>query len=135
VLQRATDLNEAYRVLRSDAARASYLLKLQGIDLDKEGGGADQPRATPAFLMEILELREALAEAKAGGDEARVRGLDSDVRGRSERTTAAIAAAFLRAEAGERAALPEIAAHLIALRYYQRFHDEIEAYEEARLSS
>jgi molecular chaperone HscB len=131
VLQRATDLNEAYRVLRSDSQRAAYLLKLEGIDIGAEGAGA-QPKVAPDFLMELLELREALVEARVGRDDVRVRALDDEVQGRAAKALAQVTTGFRRLEEGDRGALPAIAEQLIALRYFQRFRDEIEAYEEAR---
>ena len=133
ILQRATDLNEAYRTLRSDATRGAYLLKLHGVDINAEGPG--QPKVDPAFLLDILELREALAEARVAHDDGRVRALDGDVRGRAARAEAKVAAAFARLEGGDEGARGEIAEQLIALRYYRRFRDEIEAYEEARLEA
>ncbi len=137
MLQRATDLNEAYRTLKSESKRAEYLLKLRGIDV-----GAEVPDrrvvADPAFLGEIMELREelsaALHQAKtAAGDGGKVRALDDDVQKRMAVLRGSITGAFERLEStGDREALQEISKDLVAQRYYQRFRDEIEAYEEAR---
>ena len=65
VLQRATELNEAYRTLRSDGKRAEYLLKLYGVDLGDE---SKKPALDPGFLAEVLELREELADARVERD-------------------------------------------------------------------
>lgn len=132
ILQRATDLNQAYRVLRSDDERAAYLLRLEGVDIAAEEPGG-QARVEPAFLAEMLELREALAEAQAMGDEGAVRAIDAQVRRRCQEARARVAAGFARLEAGDRGAVADIARELIELRYLSRFHDEIDRYEEARL--
>ncbi len=63
-MQRAAQINEAYQTLRSTLQRARYLLRLQGMDFNDE-------RATtvdPAFLMEQMELRDALSELKSASD-------------------------------------------------------------------
>lgn len=131
ILRRATDLNDAYRTLRNDASRAEYLLRLHGVDVAAEG--ADRPAVDPAFLMEILELREALHEAQAARDDEKVRALGAQVRARMEADRAAIAAAFRRLEEGDQGQemIKELSRLLVAGRYYRRFQDEIDAYEES----
>ena len=63
-MQWATKVNEAYLTLKSPMKRAEYLLKLLGHDPQIE-----RNTAMPAdFLMQQMELREAVAEARAGGD-------------------------------------------------------------------
>lgn len=63
-VQQAAHINEAYHVLKSPLRRARYLLQLKGVDFDDE----KETTMDPAFLMEQMELREALAEVK-GADE------------------------------------------------------------------
>lgn len=60
VLQWASRVNEAYRVLRSPLQRARYLCELAGHDLQAENNTA----MAPAFLMQQMELREELDAAK-----------------------------------------------------------------------
>ncbi len=59
-LHASTQVNEAYRTLKDPLARAKYLLELHtgdpGTDSDTSKDGA--------FLMEQMELRETLAEAR-----------------------------------------------------------------------
>lgn len=59
-MQMTTRVNEAYRTLRSPVRRAMYLLGLNGMDVGLETNTA-MPRD---FLMEQMELRERLAEAR-----------------------------------------------------------------------
>lgn len=76
-MQWATRANEAYRTLRDPLERARYLLQLRGYDTEEESN-----TSMPAdFLMQQMELREAVNEAR---DAADVRGLDRllvDIRG------------------------------------------------------
>jgi molecular chaperone HscB len=59
-MQMATRVNEAYRTLKSPLRRASYLLELNGVD----PGFETNTTMPPEFLMEQMELREKLAEAR-----------------------------------------------------------------------
>jgi molecular chaperone HscB len=58
-MQMTTQVNEAYRTLKSPVQRAKYLLELNGVDV-----GFETNTAMPAeFLIEQMELREALEGA------------------------------------------------------------------------
>lgn len=59
-LRQAGYINDAYQTLVSPIARAKYLLKLRGRDLANDTSTI----ADTAFLMEQMELREALADAR-----------------------------------------------------------------------
>ena len=63
-MQMATRVNEAYRTLKSPVLRAKYLLEMNGVDVAFETNTA-MPRE---FLMEQMELREKLEEAKKSTD-------------------------------------------------------------------
>ena len=63
-MQWATRVNEAYRTLKKPLARAQYLLQLSGIDTALETNTI----MSPAFLMEQMEWREAVEEARAAGE-------------------------------------------------------------------
>lgn len=63
-MQMTTRVNEAYRTLRSPVLRAAYLLELNGVDVGLETDTA-MPRE---FLMEQMELRERLEEARNADD-------------------------------------------------------------------
>lgn len=59
-LQWTTRVNEAYRTLKDPVQRAKHLLELHGVDVAFETNTA----MPPEFLMQQMELRETLAEAK-----------------------------------------------------------------------
>lgn len=136
VLRRATDLNDAYRVLKSDARRAEYLLSLYGIDLSEaaEQAGGKKRTLDSLFLAEVLELREELQDALAANDPPRVQRIDSDIKSRMMQETEQLKAGFARLDAAgarDPAQLEHLAEVLLRLRYYQRFLDEITAHHEA----
>lgn len=75
-MQWATRANEAYQTLKSPFKRAAYLCELNGVDLQTESNTA-MPRD---FLMQQMEWREALEDAKAAKDVAELNKLDSALR-------------------------------------------------------
>ena len=60
-MQWATRANEAYTTLRSPQKRAAYIVERAGVPIDAESNTA----MPPAFLMQQMEWREALDEARA----------------------------------------------------------------------
>lgn len=64
-LQWATRVNEAYQTLKKPLSRAQYLLRLAGQEV-----GAENNTAMPEdFLMEQMEWRESVAEARLGREQ------------------------------------------------------------------
>jgi molecular chaperone HscB len=74
-MQWATRANEAYRTLRNPVERARYLLSLKGYDTEEESNTA----MPPDFLMQQMEWREAVAEARAAGDARELRRLHASL--------------------------------------------------------
>ena len=56
-MQKATQINEAFQILKKPLTRAAYLLQLHGIDTNQQNTTMDSE-----FLMTQMELREELAE-------------------------------------------------------------------------
>ena len=74
-LQWTTRVNEAYRTLKDPVQRAKHILDLHGVDVAFE----TNTRMPTDFLMQQLELREALAGALARKDAAALDALRSDL--------------------------------------------------------
>lgn len=75
-MQWATRANEAYRTLKHPVDRGVYLLKLQGIDaLD-----AHNTQMAPAFLMQQMEWREAIDDARVAKSVAALDALTDELR-------------------------------------------------------
>ena len=75
-MQQATLANEAYQTLKNPASRANYLLELQGITAISETNTA----MPAAFLMQQMEWREALEDAKVAKDIAALEDLLNTLR-------------------------------------------------------
>jgi molecular chaperone HscB len=75
-MQWATRANEAYKTLKNPFQRAAYLCELNGVDLQTESN-TSMPRE---FLMQQMEWREALDDAKAAKDLDALEALQKTVR-------------------------------------------------------
>jgi molecular chaperone HscB len=132
-LQKAVEVNEAYRTLRDGQRRAEALLAAlsgeAGVPVTDPGEKAD-----PELLMEMMELRESLSEAKAARDAVEVARLSkrvtADQRELRERLTRAFAAL---PEPPPAEALVPIRALVSRLKYFQRFLDEVAVFEDEAL--
>jgi molecular chaperone HscB len=110
-MQQAAQINEGYRVLKDELARARYVLELRGHRFDDERNTHQDPE----FLMEQMELREALGDVREAADPV------AAVSGILEQVDARLAAlgAELDAELAADAAIPEPA--LMAVQRMQFF--------------
>ena len=121
-------LNRAYRALRDPVSRVEYLIVLEGGGETREGADA-RPRVPVDLLEEIMEVQEALQEAKAGGlDEVSRKRLTEErqrLRARQLAEEDAIAARGAEWDAvvggpGDRTALIEWFKQRLAARAYLR---------------
>jgi molecular chaperone HscB len=129
-LHKAIEVNEAYRVLRDDQKRGEALLAALG-------GSISDQSADPELLMEMMELREALSEARAERDAAQVARLAASVSEHAARARAELAQVFdvLQGEPGAGSTALERAQALLGrLRYYRRFQDEVAQFEDEALA-
>jgi molecular chaperone HscB len=124
-LERSIQLNDAWQTLKDPVRRAEYLLSLHGVDIgDRAGGGrADQSGAhvtlpvPQVLLLEVMELREALAQAQADKDLREVEALIDKVGGRLGTVMDEVAQAFSASPPD----LGTATARLVTVRYYRRF--------------
>ena len=72
----ATTINEAYRTLQDPIQRAAYLLQAHNIDAD----APEHTQFAPEFLMQQMEWREALADARIDNNEQALQQLAQDIR-------------------------------------------------------
>lgn len=75
-MQWATRANEAYQTLKNPQKRAQYLCELNGVDLQTESNTA----MPMAFLMQQMEWREELGDARAAKDSDALESLDEQLR-------------------------------------------------------
>lgn len=114
-MQWATRANEAYQTLKNPLKRAVYLCLLNGIDLEMESNTA----MPPAFLMQQMEWREELDDAKAGKDIAILERIDGNLRNAREDTVAHIGTLF---DAADFAGAAQLVRQLMFL---EKFNEEI----------
>jgi molecular chaperone HscB len=133
-LEWTTAVNDAYRTLKDPLRRATYCVKLHGLDVEKESGPSAMGRLPPEFLEEVLEQREALEEAKAKHDLTKVRELAAANTKRADSVLAELARALKDFESSpERSRLEDAGQKLAVLKYFSRFAEEVEAIEMAAL--
>jgi len=89
-MQWTTRVNEAYRTLKSPVTRAQYLLELHGVDVGLETNTS----MPPEFLLEQMELREALERAGAAKDAAALDALRTGLRRETHALEGALAEAI-----------------------------------------
>ncbi len=126
-LARAVNVNDAYRALRDEIKRAEILLARHGATVVAE----NQREGDPAFLMEVMELREQLAETKASGDAASRERLARGVREHQDQTIATLRATLAELPCAGKNALERATSALSRLRYYRRFLDEVALLDDA----
>jgi len=123
-LGKAVEVNEAYRVLKDDVRRAESLLALLGYVAKGEV-------ADPELLMEVMELREALSEAKQVKSLPRVHKLASQVQALAATTRRELAAKLAELPADATIDVLGVPAALLSqLKYYKRFLDEVNVIED-----
>ena len=120
-LAKAVEVNESWRVVRDPIRRAEALFTLAGVPV----GENKEPKPDAALLMDMMEQREALAEAKQKKDAGAVRALAESIEERAAHTERELSQAFTHTNGGGRlaAAVPKLG----ELRFYRRFLDEVSA--------
>ncbi len=126
-VDKTASLNEALKTLRDPVKRAFYLLKLKGVDLERDDAG-EQRQMPMEFLEEVMERREALEAVRAVKDLARAQAMAVEVTGLKDAALAAAQTALKQDDVKE-------ATHQLGrVRYFTRFLEEVEAIEEEALA-
>nr|WP_315259211.1 Fe-S protein assembly co-chaperone HscB [uncultured Duganella sp.] len=114
-MQWATRANEAYQTLKHPQKRAQYMCELAGVDLQTESNTA----MPMAFLMQQMEWREELGDARAGKDSDALESLDQQLRNARKEQLAQIAQQI---NAGDYAAAAQ---GVRALMFLEKFGEEV----------
>lgn len=124
-MQQATHANEAYQTLKSPLKRAQYLLALRGVDPQVERNTA----MPMEFLVQQLECREAVSEARAEHDMDALEKLQRDMR---REIKAEYATVGQQLDAGENEAAAQTVRRLLFKeKLLHEIEDAIEAIETA----
>jgi len=121
-LGKAIEVNDAYRVLKDPVRRAEALLRRAGVPV----GETVEPKPSQALLMDMMERREELADARRAKDLQTVHKMAASVRDRER----AVLELLGRALSSDKSAAAQALPHLGELRYLRRFLDEVSAIEE-----
>jgi len=119
-MQWATRANEAFQTLRSPLKRAAYLCERHGAPIAAESNTA----MAPEFLMQQLELREALQAARSDREPASLARLREEVDRLREETIAALSEALDGLHD-----YPRAAGLVRQLMFIERFGEEVAAAE------
>lgn len=125
--EKTASLNEGVKILRDPVRRAFYLLKLKGVDVEGEQAAA-RLQMPMDFLEEIMERREALERVKAARDLEKAHAMAAEIRSIRDATLASARGAL---EADD---VPAATQALGRVRYYVRFLEEVDAFEEELMS-
>jgi molecular chaperone HscB len=117
-MQQATLINEGYQALKDPLKRGRYLLQLDGREFDDERNTTSDT----AFLMEQMELREALADVRGSKDAFQALGLIMDrIAADIDRLVGELQNQFSKADADS---LDGAADSLTKMQFFRRLQEE-----------
>jgi len=117
-MQQATDINEGYQILKDPLKRGRYLLELDDRRFDEE----QHISRDTAFLMEQMELREALGEVRSADDAFAALGV---IMGRIEDDIGHLTSGLQKQFGlGDAASLDQAADNLTKMQFFRKLQDE-----------
>lgn len=123
-MQHAANINEAFRVLKDPVQRALYLLRMNGVNVPEHSN-------TPldaAFLMQQMELRETIDDARASASRAAaVARLQAEIDAWERELLDELGRAFATATP---AALQQAVVLAQKLRFFKRVREDVLALED-----
>ena len=126
-LEKTAALNDAFKVLKDPFRRALAILKLKGIDLESEAAAA-KVQLPLEFLEEVMNRREQLEAVREKKDLPGALKLGSEMKQLRE-------AILVEGQAALNANNIALATQKLGrVRYYSRFIEEVDAFEEEVLA-
>ena len=123
-VQMTAQVNEAFQTLKDPVRRGRYLLQLRGVDTGEESDTA----MNPAFLMQQMELREALDEVRQSDSPlTQLDSLESEVNNAFDSRVDRLGECFTVEDEESLKAAREIVREL---QFLQKLRAEIEQLEE-----
>ena len=121
--EKSAALNDAIKVLKDPVRRAFYVLELKGVKLDSDQAAA-KVKMPMDFLEEIMEQREELEAVKARRNLEAAHAMAEKMRTTRNQTLATAQEALRKDD------VPTATTALGRVRYYTRFLEEVDAFEE-----
>ncbi|MFC3033525.1 co-chaperone HscB [Pseudoalteromonas fenneropenaei] len=124
-VQKTAEINDAFATLKHPVKRAEYMLSEQGVDIRAE----QQTLQDPMFLMEQMELREALAEIRDAADpEAAAADLEDQIKTLDVRYSAQLGTLLGSNDAAQ---LEQAADHIRKLKFVYKLREELARIEDS----
>jgi len=123
-LERASAVNEAWRILKDPVRRAEALFALASVPV----GEGKEPQPNAEFLMAMLEERETLSQARRDGDAAGVAAIAASVRKRVRSLEDRLTAGFAHGPCESR--VHALVGVLGELRFCRRILSEIDEFDD-----
>jgi molecular chaperone HscB len=115
----SAQLNQAFHVLLDPVQRAEYLLEMSG-----GKAAADDKQVPQQVLMDTLELREEIEEAKAAGDQAALHRMREQTQQRFDETLQGVSQ-LCRQLPGDDALRQRLRNELNAIRYFRKLLEQL----------
>jgi len=118
--------NKAYEVLRNREKRIQYVLELNG----QLNEGENKNALPPDFLMEMMEINEALMELEFDFNAAALDKIQNDIASQEAPIWDAIATPLASYKAGDSEVLSKAKNYLFKKRYLSRINEKIATFAD-----